>query len=185
MSTRWMIGITALVIVAAVAVAVVAVNRDRDETRLGAALATTSTAGIVSPYDLRELPADADLDVVGDASFISLTLPNKVGGQTSYGISLELPAAQALCKAIQNADKVDGSSQAGATSADQGTAMQQGAQAAADLGNVATMTFVLPSRETLTFGLDFDRGLISRCGMVWRVDGNLRALTEAATVAPQ
>jgi hypothetical protein len=167
-SRKWIVIIAVLAIgfIAAVTVVAILVDRDRDEARRAAAIAATSTTGVTSPYDLTELPADTDLDVVEDAAFISILVANAEGKPTSYGVSADLPAAQALTASVRHADEVDAEETGGG-------------------GNADTLAFVLPSRETLTFTLDLDRGLVSRGGRVWRPDGDLRALIESAVTTPE
>jgi hypothetical protein len=170
-SLKWVlltVGIM-VILMAAIVLAVLLVDRSQDNARRAAAVAATSSTGVTSPYDLTELPADTDLDVVEDAAFISIFIPNESGRLTSYGISSVLPAAQALAEAIKHADKVDTESVTSTTEA--GTV-------------VSTITFVFATRDTLTFSLDMDRGLVARGGRTWRPDGNLRALVEAAVAGP-
>jgi hypothetical protein len=170
-SLKWvLIGVGALVIVmAAIIVTVLLVDRHRDNDRRAAAAAATSTTEVTSPYDLTEMPVDTNLDVVEDAAFVSIYVPNESGKLTSYGISSGLPAAEALTKAIKRADKVDGVV----------------ATATAGGADVSTITFVFPTRDTLTFTLDIERGLIARGDQAWRPDGDLAALVKAATAGPQ
>jgi hypothetical protein len=167
-SRRWMVIIATIVIVLIAAVTVVAilVDRDRDKARRAAAIAATSTTGVTSPYDLTELPADADLDVVEDAAFVSILVPSAEGRPTGYGVSANLPAAQALMASVRDADEVD-------------------AEAPGSAGDAGTLAFVLPTRETLTFTLDLEHGLVSRGGHTWRPDGDLKALIESATTTPE
>lgn len=173
MSRRWMIiVVAAVVVVAAVALTALLVGQSRDDARRVAEAAATSTTGVAAPYDLTELPADTDLDVIEDASFVSILIPNDSGRLTSYGVGSSLPAMQALTKAILDADQVDAQGAGSVTS---------GASA---LAFASTLTFVLASRETLTFTLDLDQGLISRGDKAWRPKGDLKALVEAATAGP-
>ena len=168
---RWVFVMLAglLVVMAAVVAAVLLVDRNRDEDARPAAEAATGTTAVASPYDLVELPAETDLDKIEKAAFISLYLPNESGAWTSYGISSSVPAAQALTRAVLAADEVDTDT----------AAAELGARAAG-----ATITFVLPSRETLTFALYLDEGLIARGAQVWRPDGDVQALTAAAIAGP-
>lgn len=172
-SLKWFLAMAAalVVIMAAIVVAVVLVDRSQDRAdREAAAAATATTSGVTSPYDLVELPAEADLDSIEDAAFVSLYLPNDDGTLTSYGISSELPATQELSEAIREADEV-GADEAATT---------LGARAAD-----STITFVLPSRDTLTFALYLKEGMIARGSQVWRPDGDLEALVKAAIAGPQ
>lgn len=165
----------AVVVIAAVVVTALLVDRNRNDARraAAAAAAATSTTGFTSPYDLTELPVGADLDVIGGASFASLSIMSADGKLTSYGVDSTIPAMQALTKAILDAEEVSGGVAATAAGGDGSVATAR-----------STITFVLPSRETLTFALDLDRGLISRQARVWRPDGELKALVEAATARP-
>jgi len=174
-SRKWIIIIAVLVIGLVIAITVVAVllDRERDEARRAAAIAATSTTGVTSPYDFVELPDDIDLDVVKEASFVSILIPNEGGELTSYGVSTGLAAARVLSEAVRDAEEVDAETAATMTGAG-------GAGSPAP----ATITFVLPTREILTFVADLDRGLIARGDKAWRVDGDLRALVEAATAGP-
>lgn len=172
-SLKWFLIMAAalVVIMAAIVVAVVLIDRSQDRAdREAAQAATATTSGVASPYDLTELPAEADLDSIEDAAFVSLYLPNDDGTLTSYGVSSELPATQELGEAIRKADEV-GADEAAAT---------LGAKAAD-----STITFVLPSRDTLTFALYLEQGMIARGSQVWRPDGDLRALVQAAVAVPQ
>jgi hypothetical protein len=160
------------VIVVAAAITTVLLVRQSGESVGRTASATTSTAFAGSPYDLTELPAETDLRVIGEASFVSISIPGADGKLTSYGIGSDLPAMQALSKAIQAAKAVDAQSLGPVAS---------GAGAPA---KVAALIFVLPSRQTLTFSLDLDKGIIKRGSRIWRPAGNLKALIEAATAQP-
>jgi hypothetical protein len=168
---KWVL-VTAIAIVAvmaAIVVAVLLVDRSRDEERRAAAFAATSTTGVTSPYDLTELPAETDLDVVEDAAFISISVPSESGAPTSYGISSDLPAAQALMEAIKDADEVDPDVAAPALGVE---------------ASESTVTFVFPTRETLTFVVDLEQGFIARAGTLWQPDGDLEALVAAAVAGP-
>ncbi len=169
-----------LVVLAAVVLTLLLVDKTRDSERRAAAEAATSTLGVSSPYDLTELPADTDLDVVDNAAFISILVPNAEGKLTSYGMSSELPTTEALVKAVKKADKV-GDEEA-ATLAAAGSTGDPGA--AGDTTGSPTITFVLPTRETLTFVVNLEQGLIVRGDQTWRPDGDLKALIEAAIAGP-
>jgi hypothetical protein len=177
-SLRWVLGGAALllVIMAAILVTVFLVDR-HDDARREAALAVTSSTDVTSPYDFSELPADSRLDIVEDAAFVSIFLPNDEGGTVSYGISSELPSAQALAEAIAGADEVDPDALATTT----GTLLDP----AADVASISTITFVFADRTTLTFALDLDQGLVAREGQAWQPDGDLHALVEAAIAEGQ
>ncbi len=176
-SFKWILvaALVLLVVMAAVVVTVLLVDRSEDNARRAAAAAAASTTGITSPYDLIELPADTDLDVVEDAAFVSIYVPNERGQPTGYGVNSELPAAQALIQAVKDADEAE-------TPASEG-----GAEGTTPAGPAATstITFVFATRDTLTFTLDLEAGLISRANKVWRPDGDLAALVEAAVARPE
>jgi hypothetical protein len=161
-----------LVVVLIVAIAVLAVILDaqRDEARRALATAATSTTGVSSPYDFVELPDDTELDRLGEASLVSILLTDEEGRLTSYGLSTALPAARALTAAVGDAEKID------AATAEE--IVQSGDEAVS--GFKATIIFVLPDREILTFLVDLNRGIVARGGSVWRVSGDLRALVETA-----
>lgn len=161
-----------IVVIAVVVVVVVLVNRSNDESRRAALADQTKATAVTSPYDMTELPGDTDLSVVSKASFISITVPNDTGTLTSYGVSSDLVTAQALSQAIAGAEEVD---------AQLATSMTSTTGA----GGTSTITFVLASRETLTFTLAVDQGLVARNGRAWRPEGNLTALVQAAIKSPQ
>ncbi len=184
MSRKWLIIVAVVVIDLIIAIAVVAIvlDRERDEARRAAATAATSTTGITSPYDFVELPDDEDLDTVEEASLVSILVADEAGKLTSYGVSTGLPAAQALSEAVRDAEEV-----AAGTVVEMsgfGSTNGGGPGGGADSAAHATITFVLPSREILTFLADLDRGLLARGDNAWQVDGDLRALVEAAISNP-
>ena len=162
----------------AIVVILVLVDRDRDEARrLAAAVATSSTV-VTSPYDFSELADDTDLDALKNATFVSILIANDQGTLTSYGISSDLPTALALSEAIRNANELSSDEAAAFTAAFADSA------AAGDRA-VSTITFVFADRRTLTFFLDLDEAVVARGARVWRADGDLRALVEAALVGNQ
>jgi len=196
MSRKWMVISAVLVLDLIIAIAVVAIvlDRERDDARRAAAIAATSTTGVSSPYDFAELPGEVDLDMIEDASFVSILIPNETGDLTSYGVSMDLPAAVALADAVRDADEVDPETAADVLG---NSAMNEGAPSTNPAGGGTTgtdsggagvsgaaLTFVLPSRETLTFLMDLEQGLIAREGRAWQVDGDLQALVRAATAGP-
>jgi hypothetical protein len=191
MSRKWMVIIAVLVVDLIIAITVVAIvlDRERDEARRAAAIAATSTTGVSSPYDFTELPDEVDLDVIEDASFVSVLVPNETGELTSYGVSMDLPAAKALADAVRDAHELDAETAAtiagaASTSDDRtGTGTADTDPTGAGVAGAA-LTFVLPGRETLTFLMDLDQGLIAREGRAWQVDGDLQALVQAATASP-
>ncbi|MFH1834215.1 MAG: hypothetical protein ABH877_04250 [bacterium] len=167
-SKRWMIplGLGVIVLGLIAVVIVVAAAREPDGDRRPTELVATSTTSLASPYDLTELPAGSDLGLAADATFVSISLVGKNGRLTSYGIDAEKPAARDLIDAVDHATEVDAET----------TAVNP------SIGSM--LVFVLPTRETLTFALDLERGLVSRSGRVWKPDGDLRALVDSATTGP-
>lgn len=160
-----------IVIMAVIVAAILLAGRGDDEAgRQTTDPMDAGASGAASPYDLVELPMETGLDSIEDAAFVSIFLPNDAGTLTSYGVSSELPAAQALSEAVRKSDEVDEDEAAAALGAK-----------AAD----STITFVFPSRETLTFALYLDQGMIGRGAQVWRPDGDLKALVETAIAGPQ
>jgi hypothetical protein len=183
-SRKWVI-VTAVVVAAliiAIAVVAIVLDRERDEARRAAATAATSTTGISSPYDFVELPDDEDLDAVEAASLVSILVADEDGKLTSYGVSTGLPAARALSDAVRDAQEVD--AETVSEMSGPGSTSAEGAGGDADSTASATITFVLPSREILTFLADLDTGLLARGDSAWQIDGDLRALVEAAISSP-
>jgi hypothetical protein len=162
--------IALIIVMAAIVATVLLIDRSRDDDRRAAADAATSTTGITSPYDLAELPLDADLDVVEKAAFVSIFVPNDSGTLTSYGVSADLPAARSLIEAIKGADKVD----------PDGALSELGGKAAE-----SSLTFVLPTRETVSFALYLEQGVVARGADVWQPDGDVKALIDAAIAGPE
>jgi hypothetical protein len=180
--SRTFVVITAALVIALITAAVVVavvLDRDRDAERRDALFAATSTTGATSPYDLTELPPVIDLSVVAGASFVSILVPNEAGTLTSYGVSADVPAARELIEAILDAEEIDPES----VTAPAGSASETSAAPAGEASS-PTITFVLPTRETLTFVLDLDRGIIRRGERAWRPADDLRALIAAATAGP-
>ncbi len=174
-----LLGIGVLIVVIVAVVVVVAVVATRDSDPDDARLADEgASAAVTSPFDMTELPADTSLDLVSEASFVSILVPNENGSLTSYGVSADLPAARALAVAVADAEQVDEDIAASVTA----TTVPL---ASGSTGGTATITFVLASRETLSFALALDEGLIAREGKAWRPEGDLRALVEAAIKSPQ
>jgi hypothetical protein len=163
----------AVIVVGAIVATWLVVDHNRDSARQAGAIAATSTTGMASPYDLTELPADTDRDVIADASFVSILIPNDAGKLTSYGINAKLPGVQALAEAIMNAEEVSVATTA--------TTTADAAGAVSGSSNI----FVMPSHGTMTFSLDSAQGLVARGGKAWRPKGDLKALMKAATSAPK
>jgi hypothetical protein len=134
---------------------------------------------VTSPYDFFELPAGAEPQDVEDASYVSILLVGEGAQLTSYGLSSDMPEAQALRDAVHEAEEADKEVLSSLTTAPQAAS---GGQAGLD----STLTFVFPDRTTLTFDLFVEQGLIARDDRVWQVEGNLVLLVEAAaTAGPQ
>jgi hypothetical protein len=174
-STKWIIagGVALVVVLAAIAVTVVLIDRSHDRARRAAEEAATSASAVASPYDLTERPSETNLAEIKNAAFVSILVPNKAGKLTSYGVDSDLQVAQTLAKAIESAEEVTPDV---AATLDGSTDTP---------GVTTTITFVFSSRETLTFTLDLDHGLIGRGAQVWRPDGDLKALVAAAITSPQ
>ncbi len=169
-STKWTaVAIAVLVVTVAAIVTGLVLHRGQDEDNAPIYNGAGSGALVTSPYDLVELPADTDLKTVGDAVLVSVFVPNESGILTSYGMRTTLPDAQALVDAVKNAEKVDLA----------GTPAESG-----DEPIEARLTFVLPSRKTLTFDLHLDQGLIARESRVWRPADDLKTLIQAAIAGP-
>jgi hypothetical protein len=167
--------VLAVGLVIVMVVVAIALDRQRDGNGNTAAIATTTT-GVSSPYDFVELPEDVELETLEEASFVSILVEDDSGTLTSYGVSAGLPATQALMKSFSQAEELDTEF---ADIAAAGSATEDGASNTA-ISSETTITFVLPSRETLTFMVDLDTGLAVRAGRAWQVEGDLGALVEAA-----
>lgn len=163
-------GVAVVLVMVAIVVVVLLVDRSRDEERRAAADAAASGTVVTSPYDLLELPGNVDLSRVKDAAFVSISVPDESGTLTSYGMSVDLPDVQVLVKAITKAEGLDPE-----------VATTELAGATPD----GTLTFVLPTRETLTFALYLEPGLIARDTAVWRPDADLKALVQTAIAGPE
>ena len=136
--------------------------------------AATSTTGVTSTISLN-CPRNRP-QTIADAAFLSISLLNESGILTSYGVSVNLPAAQDLIDAITTSDEVD-PSDAVSTLGSEATQPDGPPQ--------PTLTFVLPTRETLTFALYVEQGMIAREAEFWRPRGDLAALIAAATAPPE
>jgi len=167
--TRRSILITAIaVIIAAAILFVIAHEQSRNNARRAADEATTTT-GVTSPYDMTEISEKLDLDILENSSFVSILVPNTDGKPTSYMADADGSAAKALIQAVRDAIEM------------------KSAPSASSFGETiaSTLTFVLPARQTVTFTLDIDAGLLYRQSQAWRPKGDLRALITAATTPPQ
>jgi hypothetical protein len=171
-SMKWFLAMVGglIVLLAVVVVVVVLVGRDGGNSKDAETADQDAVTLVTSPYDLVEMPADVDLDAVSKAAFVSVYVPNNDGQLTSYGVSSDLPAAKALTEAVKKADELD------QAEADAATGM---------VAAKSTITFVLPSRETITFSLYVQQGIIAREGHAWRPDGDLASLVDAAIKSPQ
>jgi hypothetical protein len=158
-----------IVVLVIVVVVVVLTGRGGSDTNLASKDNDVSGASVGSPYDLVEMRADTDFNALSKAAFLSIYVPDDAGNLTSYGVSSDLPAAQALTEAVQNGEAVDSAE----------------AQAALDGDTTSTLTFVLPSRETVTFALYLEQGMIQREGRTWRPAGDLATLVQSAIKSPQ
>lgn len=167
--TRRSILITAIaVIIAAAILFVIAHEQSRNNARRAAAEATTTT-GVTSPYDMSEVSGKLDLDILENSSFVSILVPNADGKPTSYMADAGGSAARALIQATRDAVEMKSAPSPGSS----GETI------------TSTLTFVLPSRQTITFTLDVDAGLLYRQSQAWRPNGDLQVLITAATTAPQ
>lgn len=165
-----------VVLVAVIVVVVLLVGQSHDEMSRAGIDPGTLTPETTSPYDLTELPLNTNLETIDDTAFVSLLIKNDDGTSTSYGISSNRPAAQALIEAIKKADDISQASVSTTTPSD---------TIDGDWRERSTITFVLASRDILTFAVDLEHGVISRGDQVWRPDGDLRTLVETAIAEPQ
>jgi hypothetical protein len=154
------VAVAAAVVLAVVIAVIITQTHDGGGPTPGAAAGGTHTT-VSSPYDMTEASATADLKIIKDARFVSIDLKASSGKLTSYMLDASLPAMQALEAAVLKAKKVDGAVASGGS----------------------TITFVTAGRQTVTFDLDVDQGLVGRGGHAWRASGDLKALVTAATSA--
>lgn len=126
---------------------------------------------ITSPYDVHELPADTGPDDVEQATLVSIALVNESGTVDYYGLSSDTEPAEALMKAISDADELDTSEVPAAIS---------GTAATDEELQAPTITFLFADRGTLAFNLFAEQDIIARGGRFWQVDGDLSTLIEAA-----
>jgi len=154
------VAVAAIVVVAVVIAVVVTQAHNGGGGVPGATPGGTHTT-VSSPYDMTEAAATADLKIIKGARFVSIDLKAASGKLTSYMLDASLPAMQALETAVLKAKKVDGAVASGGS----------------------TITFVTAGRQTVTFDLDVDQGLVGRGGNAWRPSGDLKALVTAATSA--
>jgi hypothetical protein len=175
---KWLVfALAGAIVLVAVILVGVSLHGGADDANDLASDATDSGATeVTSPYDFTELPAGTGPSDVADASYVSVLLVNKSGQLTSYGLSAEVAAAQALKEAVRQAEQVDGDILSSLTT------VTQAASAGTD-GLRPTLTFVFPDRTTLTFAAYVEQGLIVRDERAWRVEGDLAMLIEAAATA--
>jgi hypothetical protein len=157
---RLLIAAGALVVVLAVVIPIV-VTQTRDEGVRSQGNSADGARSVSSPYDMTEVPATADLKIIKDSKFVSLAIKGASGKLTSYGLDSSLSSVKALETAVMDAKEVDATVAAGGS----------------------TITFVYSNRQTVTFNLDVDRGLVSRGGKTWRTQGDLKALVTSATTS--
>jgi hypothetical protein len=164
--------IVVAVIVATGFLAIIATVQSRENARREAESAATSSTQVTSPYDVTELTGELNMDLLKDATFVSIMVPNAEGRPTSYMVDAGSDAAKNLIAAVRKAPEVK----------------VQGSQSPASTAGAAagsTLTFMLPSRQIVTFSLDLDTGTITRQGRAWHPRGDLSALIDAATTAPR
>jgi hypothetical protein len=158
--------ITIAVVVAAAILFVIANTQTRNNARRAAEEAASSTTSVTSPYDMAEVSGEVDLDILDSSTFVSILIPNADGEPTSYMADANGTAAKALIQAVR-------------------AAVEMKSPPAPSPSGASTLTFVLPSRQTITYTLDVAAGLLYRQDRAWRPKGDLEALVTAATTAPQ
>jgi hypothetical protein len=167
---RSILVIVVAVIVATGFLAIIASQQARENARRKAASDATSTTSVTSPYDVTEVTGDLDLGLLEDATFVSILIPNAEGKPTSYMVDADSDAARKIIDAVRKAPEVKPGGDTTATTAAPGSG--------------STLTFMLPSRQTVTFAMNLDTGVLTRGGTSWHPRGDLRALVTAATSAP-
>lgn len=169
---KWVLtGMACLVVVMAAIVLTVFLVDRRDDARRAAEAGAMSSAEFSSPYDFSELPAEVDLDRISDAAFVSIFVESETGEPTSYGMSSQLPDVRALMEAVRDADETTAETPATAAAASEGGAATV---------STPTITFVFANRDTLTFVIDMEQGLLLRGERAFAPEGDLRSLMEAA-----
>lgn len=182
LTRRGMLIFAAVVVFASVLViAVIAIDQMRDSAQRSGGTAATLPSGISSPYDMAELRGELDLNRLMDTSFVSILVLDSGGRLTSYMTDADGTAAKALIEAVRSSKQVEPADLSASAETNAPATVAQGAAAT---GLVPTLTFVLPSRQTVTFTLDLRHGLLFRESGAWRPEGDLRALISAATTAP-
>jgi hypothetical protein len=178
---KWLLFAVAgvVVLVVLVLLAVLLTGREDADSGLASDQGDAGETLVTSPYDFFELPVGSEPQDVEDASYVSILLVSESGQLTSYGLSSEMPEAQALKAAVHEAEEADEEVLSSLTTTPR--AVSDG-----ENGLGSTLTFMFPDRTTLTFDLYVDQGLIARDDRVWRVEGDLSLLVEAAaTAGPQ
>jgi len=148
----------AVVIVLAVAIAFAVDRTHGDGSQAGRTTSGNTSVAGSSPYDLTEAPASADLKIIKGAKFVSIDLLTS-GKLTSYSLDAALPGMKSIQTAILKAKRSDA--------------------VVGPTGN--SITFVTSDRQTVTFTLDLDQGLVSRGGVAWKPQDDIKALVLAAT----
>jgi hypothetical protein len=171
MTRKSILVIVVAVVVAAAVLAVIATYQSRERDRQAAESAATSSTDVTSPYDVTEVTGELDLDILEDATFLSILAPNAEGEFISYMADADGDAAKALIDAVRKAPEVKLDNSEGSTTT-------------AASAVTSTLTFMLPSRQIVTFTLDLDAGILTRQGQAWRPRADLEALVETATTAP-
>ena len=105
---KWVFVLVAamVVIMVAIVVVLVLVDRDRDEARRWRPPAVTSSTVVTSPYDFAEMPCRHGPWRAGRRRLRQPPDRQRPGAPTSYGISSDRPAAQALSEAIRQRRRV-------------------------------------------------------------------------------
>lgn len=165
------VGAILLAVVAVVVVVVLLVGGgDEGDTSDNGATGDSGT-DITSPYDVYEMPADTDIGEVQQATLVSIAVMNAGGALDYFGLSSDTEPAQALMQAVADANELD---------ADEVPAAVSEAAAATPVEEGPSITFLLPDRGTLAFGLYADEGIVTREGRFWLVENDLSALITAA-----
>jgi hypothetical protein len=164
----------ALLVAAVVVLAVVFAVRDNSSKGPSSTGASGNVTDVTSPYDLHELPAGTGPGAVGQASLVSISIPDANGKSKYYGLSADTDECKALVKAIAGAKEIDASDVVTTTTAGITSGTVTGA---------STLTFLFPDRSTLAFDLYLAQGIVGRGGDFWKAQGDLEALVQAAITA--
>lgn len=173
--TRRSVLITAIAVLLAAGILffIASQQRKADYDRLAQSSATSS-AEFGSSRELSELTGELDLEALEDSAFVSILAPAPDGRPTSYMVTAERVEGQALIDAVRDSKrlKADDPLASGATTT---TASAEPSDALS-----STVTFVLVSRQTITFVMDLETGLLYRDGRAFRPDGDLAGLVKSA-----